>query len=534
MKKKLQQKQIANYILFQKIGQGSTAEVYQAYNVKTKKYAAVKVLSFKKINIEQMNNLLKNELTLLNTFSHDNIIKIKSLSKTPNNLYVILEYCNGNTLNRYRTDYYLKYQSQLPEVIVQKILKQVIQGLYFIHQNKCVHRDIKLDNILLNFTNIPNIFLPNSKPIDIPFERRYSVDEPFTIKIADLGFATALNERNLASTICGTPITMAPDVFNWTEHINQSHSYNEKADLWSLGAITYELLIGKSPFFAHEQQKLFQLVKEGKYTIPKDMTLSLEAISFINGLLQFYPDKRMDWPQILNHPFITKDYTELHLINLNTVKQPKGNDNDIEFNVKERNDFEWLLPNISSLDYQLESNINNKDQPIENINTINVNEQPSVTKEIKRNNENEELLNLMVEENKQLKKMINELKSSQNRSNINEIEKDELKAQIRIKTEENERLLKEIQTLQNTIENCLIIKDNYYNTVSSSNCNDRISFDWEIINNSNKDNVKNTDITKPNLDLQISTNICNSNNINASNSNIANSKLFDIINDFFN
>ena len=110
------------------------------------------------------------------------------------------------------------------------------------------------------------------------------MNDSFTIKIADLGYARELEGAGMASTICGTPITMAPDIAI-NNNNNEKHEYNNKADLWSLGACTYELLIGQPPFYARTYQELFQQINNGKYTLPKNMKLSVEVITFINGLL---------------------------------------------------------------------------------------------------------------------------------------------------------------------------------------------------------------------------------------------------------
>ena len=87
----------------------------------------------------------------------------------------------------------------------------------------------------------------------------------------------------------------------------EAKSYNNKADLWSLGAITYELLVGRVPFYASSYNLLKEEIYKGTYVFPKKLKLSVEAISFINGLLQFEPKNRMDWDKIKAHPFIVND-----------------------------------------------------------------------------------------------------------------------------------------------------------------------------------------------------------------------------------
>jgi len=240
--------------------------------------------------------------------NHNNIIKITGVEKTVNNIYLILEYCNGGNLYEYSYYYRKAFGTPLPEVQIQTILRQLIEGLEYMHNCRTVHRDIKLENILINFNTVSNTLNPGASKNDNKIEySKVKIDENISIKIADLGYARELEGVGVASTICGTPITMAPDIINlFDSSKNKDHKYNNKVDLWSLGAITYELLTGQPPFYASNYKQLFEEVMNGKYNLPKNLKISIESITFINGLLQFFPDKRMSWSEIRNHPFITK------------------------------------------------------------------------------------------------------------------------------------------------------------------------------------------------------------------------------------
>jgi len=159
----------------------------------------------------------KRELKLLHGLNHNNIIKIHGIEKTTNNTYLILEYCNGGNLYEYLTFHLNKYKSPIPENQIQFIMKQFIQGLEYMHKNKIVHRDIKLENILLNFDSIPNIYNQNQEQVKIDYNKVNIFD--CSVKIADLGYARELDGCSVASTICGTPMTMAPDIIKLSENI---------------------------------------------------------------------------------------------------------------------------------------------------------------------------------------------------------------------------------------------------------------------------------------------------------------------------
>lgn len=334
-------KQIKNYRLIKEMGRGATAIVYEAVDDNNNQLVAVKAIPSQKLRDPRVMENFKRELRLLHGLNHKNIVKIKGVEKTVNNIYFILEYCNGGNLLDFMHAYKRVNNSQLPEKIVQKILRQLIEGLQYMHNNRTVHRDIKLENILLNFDESMNQVSAGGLPDKIDYKKVGF--ENFSIKIADLGYARELEGSGVASTICGTPITMAPDIINlFNGNSNKDNSYNNKVDLWSLGTITYELLIGQPPFYARNYQQLFEEVLNGKYNLPKNIKISVEAITFINGLLQFYPDKRMNWEEINKHPFITEDEKNFTFLDLHTVQSNFKNPEQLEMNTKDCDNFIWL------------------------------------------------------------------------------------------------------------------------------------------------------------------------------------------------
>mmetsp|Transcript_32443 Transcript_32443/g.31843 ORF Transcript_32443/g.31843 Transcript_32443/m.31843 type:complete len:199 (+) Transcript_32443:438-1034(+) len=158
-------------------------------------------------------------------------------------------------------------------------MKQIASGLKPLNKLKIVHRDLKLSNFLLSDDS--------ENPI---------------IKICDFGLATQKKsqEQNLMfDTICGTPIYMAPEIL-------KGQKYDARADLWSLGTILYELLVGSPPFKGKSLAELVEKVNKGSYLIPTSVKLSEECINLISGLLKSNPDERFTWDCFFNHPFITE------------------------------------------------------------------------------------------------------------------------------------------------------------------------------------------------------------------------------------
>jgi hypothetical protein len=147
------------------------------------------------------------------------------------------------------------------------------------------------------------------------------------VKIIDFGFATYLDNTGLRYSILGSPINMDPVLL--TKLINQNVSnsigYTEKADIWSLGTVCYELITGRAIFHAQNVIDLIRLVEEGNYFLPTD--LSQEIVSFLNSMLQYSSNNRLSAVELSNHPFLTKnvnEFTKLDLIKLSNRIDQRG------------------------------------------------------------------------------------------------------------------------------------------------------------------------------------------------------------------
>lgn len=342
-------KQIKDYRLMKELGRGANGIVYEAVEEKTNKLVAIKSIPNDKLNNPRIMEQFKKELKTLYRLSNKNIIKILGVEKTINNVYLVLEYCNGGTLYEYSVYYKKTYKDRLPESIVQKIIRQIIEGLRYMHKNNIIHRDIKMENILINFDDHPNtlnVNLENQIPkTSKDLYAQYDLEKDnFSIKIADLGYARDLEGGAGASTVCGTPLTIAPEIVKIAAHKGKDSKYNSAIDLWSLGAVLYELLLGVTPFDGNSQEDIMRKIYQGLYVIPSNISISLESIYLLNGLLQFYPQKRLSWDQILYHPFITKDTKKFKFIKLNAViDEDQHIKNKMIIDSKDCSNLLWIL-----------------------------------------------------------------------------------------------------------------------------------------------------------------------------------------------
>ena len=409
-------KQIKYYHLVQEIGKGASAKVYLAVDDRKDELVAVKAIPMESLKKDRGMINLQREVKNLNKLKHENIVRIKGFENTKNNNYVIIEYCNGGNLFDYKKFYEKTTKTTLNEFFIQKIIRQIADGLEFMHSKNVIHRDIKLENILINFNKYPNYAIKGNLPKKVNLEE-VTLNDSFTLKIADLGYSKDLDSSSSGSTILGTPLTMSPDVVS--NFMGQGDSkYNTSADLWSLGAITYQLLTGKPPFVGKNYKEIFKLIMDGKYNLPSSLVVSVEIITFINGLLQFYPDKRLTWNQIKNHPFLTKSTESFTYIQLNSLKEKDKK--EIEMNSKDCDNLLWVLfrgkglnINIDKINIQDFKNTDLKQSLSEN--TVN-NEEIKKAIEAEKKKLEEEKQRLLAEKNEaeKLKKEAEDLKKEAN------------------------------------------------------------------------------------------------------------------------
>ena len=258
------------------LGSGSYGNVYKAKNLVMDNIVAIKVIE--KVQENMIDDLeIKNEINILKTLSHPNIVKIYEFFDTPLYYYIVTEYCKKGELFAYITNKYNENQLSV-------LFYQVFSGLVYLHEKKILHRDLKLENLMVSEIEK-----------DVVTEEEY-----FWIKIIDFGTAKIFEKNRAEKTVIGSSYYIAPEVLK--------KKYNEKCDTWSVGVILYMTLVGSAPFDGKTDNDIIKRIKLGKYNknTPRFAQHSEEVKDLVNGLLEKNIEKRLSAKEALNHPWFDK------------------------------------------------------------------------------------------------------------------------------------------------------------------------------------------------------------------------------------
>ena len=264
------------YKVIQKLGDGAYGTVYLATNLMTKQKVAMKKIDKVKDNeIDDME--IKNEIDILRKLDHPNIVKIIEFYSASKAYYIITDYCSCGEL-------YNQIKFQYNEYQLSVLFYQVFSGLYYLHSKNIVHRDLKLENILIS-----------EMELDKKTNKKY-----FWIKIIDFGTAKIFEKNKNEKTVIGSSYYIAPEVLQ--------KNYNEKCDTWSAGVILYMLIVGRAPFDGKNDDEIIDNIKKGKFNDKhkKLLNASSEVQDLVKNLLKVNVKKRFSASDALKHPWFKK------------------------------------------------------------------------------------------------------------------------------------------------------------------------------------------------------------------------------------
>jgi len=269
------------------LGHGASGKVYQVTHKTTGQSFACKVV--KKNSSMNDAQSMSTEIEIMKRIRHRNIVSMYELYETPKCLWIILELVDGGDLH-----HYLAHTVHYNEVMASKQFKQVLMGLHYLHSLGVVHRDLKLDNILLHGQGAQ----ADLKIADFGLSALVRLDE-------DGYDATESSKRKSYKELkdmWGTKEYFAPEVVDM--------AYGPQADVWAVGCVLFEMLSGEQAFPVHEGDKehtFYRRIKKGEYDMNKPVwkKISKEAKELIKKMLVVDPINRLSASEALQHPWIT-------------------------------------------------------------------------------------------------------------------------------------------------------------------------------------------------------------------------------------
>lgn len=256
---------IGDYELGRTIGRGSSGVVRLAMHVETRKKVAIKII--KKGKCSDLSRLDR-EIQSLMAAKHKHIVALEEVMDSEANLFIVMELCGGGTL----VDIVRLYpEERMPEETARFFMRQVFEALAFCHRNGICHRDVRLDNLML--------------------------DNAGNVKITDFGHSGIYTPGwDLFSTsLVGSVYNLSPE-----QILGQLYS-GEKIDVWSAGVAVYCLLVGQPPFFEPEVTPLLERITACEFEVPD--FLSQKAKDLIHCMIRAVPEERITIQQMLHHPW---------------------------------------------------------------------------------------------------------------------------------------------------------------------------------------------------------------------------------------
>ena len=258
------EKVLCDFIIKEKLGEGTFGKVRLGINRQTNETVAIKILDKKRIVKERDKKRLEREINILKSLRHPNIVFLYCDIHTNSNIYLIMEYIKGTELLNY-----ISSNSKLSEEEACFYFRQIISSIEYLHKLKIAHRDIKPENMIIE----------NSTKI---------------IKLVDFGLSNYYNNKNeLLSSACGSPSYEAPEMLSGKKY------GAAPVDVWSCGIVLYAMICGYLPFEDYDNNILYEKIKEGRFKIPTHV--SEIAKDLIKNILNVNPKKRYTLEQIKKH-----------------------------------------------------------------------------------------------------------------------------------------------------------------------------------------------------------------------------------------
>ncbi|XP_026111224.1 NUAK family SNF1-like kinase 1, partial [Carassius auratus] len=221
----------------------------------------IKSIRKEKIKDEQDMVHIRREIEIMSSLRHPHIISIYEVFENKDKIVIVMEYASKGELYDYISE-----RRRLTERETRHFFRQIVSAVHYCHKNGVVHRDLKLENVLL--------------------------DENCNIKIADFGLSNLYHKDKLLQTFCGSPLYASPEIVNGRPY------RGPEVDSWALGVLLYTLVYGSMPFDGGDHKNLIWQISNGEYREPSQ---SSDARGLIRWMLMVNPDRRATVEDIANH-----------------------------------------------------------------------------------------------------------------------------------------------------------------------------------------------------------------------------------------
>ncbi|RKP19119.1 Pkinase-domain-containing protein, partial [Rozella allomycis CSF55] len=266
-------KRIEKYSIGKTIGSGSTGKVKLGIDTTTGERVAIKIImrdnEIKSMTAREVR--IQREVVLMRLMDHPNIVKFHDIVATDDLYFMISEYINGGQM----LDFIIAH-GKLREKQARRFFRQLLSAISYCHENGIVHRDLKIENILIGSDG--------------------------QIKLIDFGLANFFDVQYCLKTFCGSLYFAAPELLSGKLYTGP------EIDIWSLGIVLYVLVCGKVPFDDMNATILHEKIKAGQVEYPSYLSSDLKDL--LSKIIQTDPLKRIPLNEIIDHPWVTKYFPE--------------------------------------------------------------------------------------------------------------------------------------------------------------------------------------------------------------------------------
>lgn len=257
------------YEFLETLGKGTYGKVKKAKE-RSGRPVAIKSIRKEKIKDEQDLIHIRREIEIMSTLCHPHIITIYEVFENKDKIVIVMEYASRGDLYDYICD-----RRNISEREARHFFRQIVSAVHYCHQNGIVHRDLKLENILL--------------------------DGNGNVKIADFGLSNLYHRDEYLQTFCGSPLYASPEIVNGRPY------RGPEVDTWSLGVLLYTMVHGTMPFDGHNHKTLVQQISTGNYRKPNNPS---DACGLIRWMLMVNPERRATIEEIAGHWWLNWGYQQ--------------------------------------------------------------------------------------------------------------------------------------------------------------------------------------------------------------------------------